>query len=211
LEATIERVSRGQIKKYFYLENTGRSGVFGIKLVPAVLMHLFDLSMNDFTDKVVSIGQLNSKSLQKLDTEIKNCRTYKEMIFVAENALQKKAKEIQVKNQVIDKIITAIFNSKGTITISEIQKEFFVTERQLQRLFRKYIGLSPKFYSRIIRFNHIFQLGKQKKLSWLEVTHLSGYFDQSHFIRDFKSFTGEEPSGYLFDAPDLANFFLKRQ
>jgi transcriptional regulator GlxA family with amidase domain len=92
-----------------------------------------------------------------------------------------------------------------------MQKDFFITERQLERLFKKYIGLSPKFYSRIIRFNHIFQLVKEKRISWLEITHLSGYFDQSHFIRDFKAFTGEEPSQYFFDAPDMANFFLKKE
>ena len=103
------------------------------------------------------------------------------------------------------------FNTHGTITIEEIQKQFFITERQVQRLFQKYIGLSPKFYCRIIRFNYIFQLLKEKPLSWLDVTHLSGYFDQSHFIRDFKAFTGEEPSNYFFDAPDMANFFLKRE
>jgi AraC-like DNA-binding protein len=201
----------GQIKKHFYLENSGRSGVFGIKLMPAALTHLFGLFMNELTDKVVSIEQLNVDPLKSLAAEIKKCQSYKEMISVAENMLQSRAKEIHIKDQVIDKIIASIFNTNGRITISELQKEFFITERQLQRLFQKYIGLSPKFYCRIIRFNYIFQIAKEKKLSWLEVTHFSGYFDQSHFIRDFKEFTGEEPSSYLFDAVDMANFFLRRQ
>jgi AraC-like DNA-binding protein len=201
----------GQIKKHFCLENSGRSGVFGIKLMPAALTHLFGLFMNEVTDKVVPIEQLNIDPLKSLVTGIKNCQSYEEMIAVAEKALQNRLKEVRIKDQVVDKIITSIFIRNGNITISEIEKEFFITERQLQRLFQKYIGLSPKFYSRIIRFNHIFQLAKEKNLSWLEVTHLSGYFDQSHFIRDFKEFTGEEPSSYLFDAGDMANFFLKRE
>lgn len=200
----------GQIKKHFFLENTGRSGVFGIKLMPAALTHLLGISMRDFTDKVVSIEELNSEFLLKLNNEVRGCKVYTEMFEAAEKVLQKKEKEIDIKDPVIDKIVAAIFNSNGSIGISEIQKEFFITERQLQRLFQKYIGLSPKFYSRIIRFNYIFQLLKEKQLSWLEITHFSGYFDQSHFIRDFKEFTGEEPSNYLFDAPDMANFFLKR-
>lgn len=201
----------GQIKKHFYLENTGRSGVFGIKLKPAALNHLFGLTMNELADKVIGIEELNQSDLYQLNFAIISCSTYQEMLVVAEKELKTISKSIRTKDETIDDIVESISNTNGTVTISEIQKKFFITERQLQRKFQKYIGLSPKFYSRIIRFNHIFQLLKEKRLSWLEITHLSGYFDQSHFIRDFKAFTGEEPSNYFFDAPDMANFFLKRE
>jgi AraC-like DNA-binding protein len=51
---------------------------------------------------------------------------------------------------------------------------------------------------------------QQANVSWLDITHRSGYFDQSHFIKDFKAFSGEDPSKYFFDTPNMANFFLKK-
>lgn len=201
----------GQIKKHFFLQNTGVTGVFGIKFKPAALTQLFGLSMKVFTDKVVALKNVDNASLKQLGTKIKACKNYQEMIVAAEEQLQNIAERHLAENNVIETIIDLIFKSNGVLSMTEIQKEVFITERQLQRLFQNYIGLSPKFYNRIIRFNQIFPLLQQGKFSWLDITHRSGYFDQSHFIRDFKSFTGEDPSKYFFDAPNLANFFLKKK
>ena len=83
-------------------------------------------------------------------------------------------------------------------------------ERQIERLFSKYIGLSPKFYSRIIRFSHIFELMRSKDNSWGDLVYKSGFYDQSHFIKNFKEFTGEDPSSYGFEEKNMANFHLKK-
>ncbi len=95
-------------------------------------------------------------------------------------------------------------------TVAELCQAGSLGERQLQRLFKRYIGLSPKYYARIIRFNHIFQLIKEGGHNWAEIIFLSGYYDQSHFIRNFKAFTGEDPSGYFFQEQNMANFFLNK-
>lgn len=201
----------GQIKKHFFLQNTGRSGVFGIKFRPAGLMHLFSTPMYELTDKALPLSEIKNFFFLKLEREIFNCKGYKEMIVVVNQFLQEQAKQQEQYNDTIDKAVDLIFKSNGTLAVNELAKNLFSTERQLQRLFRKYIGLSPKFYARIIRFNYIFQLIQKKNTSWLDVTYHSGYFDQSHFIRDFKAFTGEDPSQYFFEGENMANFFLKRK
>ena len=95
--------------------------------------------------------------------------------------------------------------------VADICKQTGCSERQLERMFRKYIGLSPKLYSRIIRFAHIFQVVQgSKEMNGSQLGIASGYYDQSHFIKNFKAFAGEEPSGYFFDQSNLANFFLRK-
>jgi methylphosphotriester-DNA--protein-cysteine methyltransferase len=76
---------------------------------------------------------------------------------------------------------------------------------------RKFIGLPPKFYARLIRFNYIFSLIQDKKLTWSELASQSGYYDLSHFVKNFQSFTGEDPSSYVFEDENLANFFLLKK
>jgi AraC-like DNA-binding protein len=85
-----------------------------------------------------------------------------------------------------------------------------VGERYLQQLFQKYIGVSPKFFARIVRFSYIFKVIKDEDPNWADVVYEAGYYDQSHFIRNFKAFTGEDPSAYIFAEKSLANFFMKK-
>ncbi|MEP5072365.1 MAG: helix-turn-helix domain-containing protein, partial [Crocinitomicaceae bacterium] len=106
--------------------------------------------------------------------------------------------------------VESIFASHGMIDIVQMAEDVQLSTRQLERLFKKVIGLSPKFYCRIIRFNYIFEVMKEQKDSWIRTALQSGFFDQSHFIKNFKEFTGEEPSNYGFDDVNLANFFLKK-
>ncbi|MDY8135884.1 helix-turn-helix domain-containing protein [Aquimarina sp. 2201CG5-10] len=84
-----------------------------------------------------------------------------------------------------------------------------MNERNLERFFKTYIGLTPKFYSRVIRFSNIFKLIQQEGFNWASIAYLAGFYDQSHFIKNFKEFTGEEPSKYGFEEENMANFFLK--
>ncbi len=200
----------GQIKKYFFLENTGRSGVLGIKCKPAAVTHLFCIEMDLLADKVVPLSSIRSRKLQQLGKNI-NFSDHKTMAATTQKYLLEMLAAKDQYEPVIDEAIRLVFSSNGTMSVKDICKSLFITERRLQRLFKKYIGIPPKAWSRIIRFNYLFELIKHGKTSWPDITYLSGYFDQSHFIRDFKAFTGEEPSNYFFDEENLANFFLRKK
>ncbi len=73
------------------------------------------------------------------------------------------------------------------------------------------LAFHPKFFSRIIRFSKIFEIVQQENINWSDVVHLAGYYDQAHFIKNFKAFTGEEPGRYGFDKKDFANFFMRKR
>jgi AraC-like DNA-binding protein len=201
----------GQIRKHFFLENTGASGVFGIKFKPAAITHLLNISMQDFTDKVVGISELKNNCLDNLEKEMLKGTDTETRVQIAEKEMQAWVKNITTPNEIINNAIKQILERQGNIPVTEMRKNLFVSERVLQRLFLKYIGLSPKIYARIIRFNFIFQLIENGETTWADLAYDSGYFDQSHLIKNFKSFTGEEPSGYSFIEENIANFFLNKK
>lgn len=198
----------GQISSYFYLENTGPTGSFAIKLKPAALTQLFSLSMDQYLDKIVDLDIFPHQQLSTLKDILLPFQNEQHLKLVLDNhfiELSKNASENPLKDT-----LDLIFNSNGMATVAEMTKVAGVGERQLERLFKKYIGLSPKYYARVIRFNYIFQLIKSKNSSWAEIVYQSGYYDQSHFIRNFKAFTGEDPSSYFFEEKNMANFFLNK-
>lgn len=186
------RLLAGQITKYFYLENTGVSDMMGIKLKPSAITHLFGISMKDKADRVVVLDnkiQIDCENVDAYFNEL--CNRYP-------------------ADHPVDKAVDIMFARNGMISIAEVCQEISVGERYLQQLFQKYVGVTPKFFCRILRFSYIFRVIKEDKPKWADVVYEAGYYDQSHFIKNFKAFTGEDPGEYVFADKSLANFFMKR-
>ena len=198
----------GQITRYFYLRNTGRTDILGIKLKPSGLTKLFNISMHELTDQLVPFNFLKNDKLNELEISVRGIDDHLQRIEIIHSQLSEMISPAE--HHSIDDAIAAIFATQGVISVTDICAATGTSERQLERLFKKYIGLSPKFYSRVIRFSNIFQLAQKKKMSFSELGYESGFYDQSHFIKNFKTFTGEDPSRYFFDEPNMANFFLKK-
>lgn len=200
----------GQLTKFFYLENTGKTGVLGIKLKPTALTKLFGLSMKDYTDKVVSANQL-SGTFDKIKQIISMKQQYESIIKELDEYFAALLTKKSIKQDLVDKAVETIFERKGMISVEELAASSFVSERQFLNHFRQQVGLPPKFFARIIRLNYIFQLVKENKEKWSSLAYEAAYFDQAHFIKDFKTFTGEKPNQYSFHQKNFANFFLLKK
>jgi AraC-like DNA-binding protein len=198
----------GQIDKHFYLENTGRSGIFGIKLQPAALTNLFDLNMKEFTNKVVDLSSVKQVPIQDLSDALVSPATHDAKLEAA-NTFFADTLQLRYEGSPVDAVITRIIREHGMISVTELTDVAHVGERQLENLFKKYVGLSPKLYARIIRFSYIFELIKEQK-TWSDLAYEAAFYDQSHFIRNFRDFTGENPADYQFDNKTMANFFLRK-
>jgi AraC-like DNA-binding protein len=200
----------GQISNYFFLENTGVSGVLGVKFKPAALTHLFRLNMHLFTNKVVDLYSVPGINIGSLEKDLKETIDHDSKIALLDNYFTQLIQQTSFTNTPVDAVIELIFQQHGMVTVAELSKVATVGERQLENLFKKWVGLSPKLFARIIRFSYIFELVQQNNQSWSGLAYEAAFYDQSHFIRNFNSFTGENPASYAFDEGNMANFFLKR-
>ncbi|HEX5168934.1 MAG TPA: helix-turn-helix domain-containing protein [Cyclobacteriaceae bacterium] len=198
----------GQLTKYFFLENTGRSKVLGIKFKPTAIAHLFGISMYELTDNVIELDAGISDQLNPLPGISSEAFKHHEAIEVLNSRLLLLSNYFRPAQT--ERAIDLVFDTNGSINIHELSKRAGISQRQLERLFKKYVGLSPKFYCRVIRFAYIFKMVEEKKTNWADLGLQAGFYDQPHFIRNFKGFTGEDPSAYLFDQASLANFFMKK-
>jgi AraC-like DNA-binding protein len=83
-------------------------------------------------------------------------------------------------------------------TIAEVTDQVGLSARRFIELFEGYVGLTPKLFCRVHRFQHVLRrVHTAKDVSWAEIANDCGYFDQAHFIRDFKAFSGINPTTYL--------------
>lgn len=197
----------GQIRNHFYLENTGKSGMIGIKLMPAALTKLFGLDMSTYTDKVVDLKPELPELSALPEPSLENKGQF---IQAIESIISKQLLDINNEKTSLEMAVEELQKNHGSISISSLIKEVGISERQLERQFSKNIGLSPKFYARVLRLGYIFSLMQSHNNSWGDLVYQSGFYDQSHFIKNFKEFTGEDPSAYGFNEKNMANFHLKK-
>lgn len=200
----------GQIKKHFFLENTGRSDMIGIKFQPSAIALLFQVPMDAFTDKVVDLEEALGDKAASWKAIAFSHEAPEKKIEALEHFIRDAVKQVKAETPLIDTCLQEIFSSHGMCSVSDLAQKAGVSERYLEQQFKKQVGLSPKFYARIIRFSRIFQLVQEENPVWSDLVYGAGFYDQSHFIRNFKSFTGEDPSRYGFTKNNLANFFMKK-
>jgi AraC-like DNA-binding protein len=100
-----------------------------------------------------------------------------------------------------DRITTAgisIFGRRGRIQLPVLAKQACMSPRQFERRFTREIGLPPKLYARIVRFESALESkALSSDESWTEITNRLGYFDQMHLIKDFKESSGEVPTSLI--------------
>ena len=109
------------------------------------------------------------------------------------------------ENLLMVKSIDLIEQSKGQISAFMLADKLALSPKSLERKFNYYIGKSPKQYSKIIRFKNILdQLKSPNQHSLTRIAIENGYFDQSHFTRDFKKFTGYSPRDFLNVFDDIS-------
>src|SRR5690606_36668043 len=115
--------------------------------------------------------------------------THAEKIRVVEQFLLAHMKAAQPDRLVI-KALELIYQSKGLVKINALSKQLNISQSPLEKRFRKIIGTSPKKFAALVRFRNIIQNGDASP-SLTALGYDGGFFDQSHFIKEFKCFTGD--------------------
>lgn len=102
--------------------------------------------------------------------------------------------------------VAALQASRGALPIGEIARDLGISRRQLERLFAEHVGLSPKVTARIVRFRQSVEaLLDNRSIRWAQFAVDCGYFDQAHFIRDFRTFSGTTPEMYRLERSHALN------
>lgn len=165
--------------------------------------------MKGTADTVVDLKKAVGSKMKDVESLLRKEKDNTTRIEIANRFFDEACAEVP-KDHPVDKALDMIFGKKGMMAVADIYSEMGITERYLEQLFQKYVGLSPKFLARVVRFSYIFQVIKDQNPDWAAVVYEAGYYDQSHFIKNFKQFTGEDPSAYIFAERTLANFFMKK-
>ena len=180
------------------LSNATGVDILGVKFTTTGIHMLTGMGMRHLADNIVSADCVWGREVEWLCEAMYEAPDTLGMIQVLEQFLYKKLKSNQKWN--LNKSLEAAvyYMHHNTYSLKEIKERTFLSERTLERYFASHIGLSPKKYARICRFNAVKEaLDKNPRGDWHELVYSFGYFDQSHFIKEFKTLSGKTPRQYL--------------
>ena len=109
----------------------------------------------------------------------------------------------------LSRVLKKIRDSKGLTTVKEISASEHYSERHLNGIFYQHIGMSVKLFSRLVRINTAIRQMQSPPNTLVQLAQQTGFYDQSHFVNDFKSICGVTPENYLKNMSDFYNETLK--
>lgn len=172
--------------------------VIGVCFSPIGLKSIFGLNANLLTDSCTDLRSLPGQQALFLSEQVASTDSISRQIELLSTYLLTQIRRNNAQpNHVTSYALTQLVSSEGTISMRELQDRLNISERHLERKFKEEVGISPKLFSRICRFQASFQQLKTNKYDKLsDIAFENGYADQSHFIRVFKEFAGFPPNRY---------------
>jgi AraC-like DNA-binding protein len=138
--------------------------------------------------------ELNEFAVEDINEPLLHAQDARERVALLTDFLVTKLEQQKTRDLLVEESLRRIHRSAGRITVKSLLEALDISERQFERRFSQVVGISPVAYIRVRRFNEALRLIKSGRYDTLtEVAHALNFHDQSHFIRDIKTFTGITP------------------
>jgi AraC-like DNA-binding protein len=190
----------GQIIQPLAFKSIGKNTMFGIRFYPHTAAVFFNDDVKLFNNHVTDFTAVAGKSVRILHERLLETTLPGKQVELVEAFLLKKLFLFEKRFSrlsVVENVIAELKQDDFFDNLENVASRYGFTARYLQKLFLQYTGLTPKLYHKINRFQKSLRLISKKDLSLTSIAYECGYFDQSHFIRDFKSFTHLLPSANI--------------
>lgn len=198
----------GQLTRPLEIEPTGETGIFSVRFHPEGFLPFATIPIKELENTAVPLQKLFGEDGQELEQIILNANSNSEKVEHIENFLLNRLVEKQSTDRIIKSTMDTIFTANGQLSINELSKQTNVNRRQMERKFSSTIGLSPKQLSKIIRLQATLKMLLNKDFTSLSaLAHENEFYDQAHFIKDFKEFTGFTPKEFYGDKLKMSSLF----
>jgi AraC-like DNA-binding protein len=192
----------GQLNGPLPVRSAGCNTMLGVRFFPHAAASILPDKVSLFNNQVVDYRDISGKAIHTLHAQLQETKFWNKRIALLESFLLQQLEHAGKKLSkvaVISDLMVALQQQDVYDTMETIATRYGISARYMQQLFLQYTGLTPKLYSQITRFQHSLQLVTCRNTSLTDIAYECGYADQSHFIKEFKAFTGFTPSGYSIE------------
>lgn len=201
----------GQLTKPYVVEPIGITGSFVVRFHPNGFLPFSTIPIKEMENTAIPLDKLFGKDGKEVGENILNANSTFERIKIIETFLLNRLTDKQVIDNIVALTIETILNANGQFSVNEHSLQNNINRRQLTRKFSSTIGLSPKQLSKTIRLQASLKSLLTKEIKSLtDLAYENEYFDQAHFIKDFKEFTGLTPKEFYGDDLKMSLIFDRK-
>ncbi len=198
----------GQLTQPYVVEPLGVTGSFVVRFHPNGFLPFSTIPIKEMENTAVPLDKLFGSEGTIIGEQVLNANSTAERIHVIETFLLKRLTEKHTIDHVVKSTVETILQANGQFSVNDHSLQNNINRRQLTRKFSSAIGLSPKQLSKTVRIQTALKKLVAKEVTSLtDLAHENEYFDQAHFIKDFKEFTGLTPKEFYGDDLKMSLIF----
>jgi len=185
------------------------TGTIVVEFNPQGAYRFFQVSLNEVKNQIHPLTDILGTVAKQLEKQISNVESVGDKVALLQKFLLKQF-SLQTEDPIFEYCVAKITSSKGKITIKELERKTGYSSRWLNMKFADKLGISPKNLSTIIRFNQYYNaVANNNEMDFMQNSFYDHYYDQSHFLKEFKRFTGLSHSGFENATNDFGKLFYK--
>ncbi len=187
-----------RMSQYMDVQMQPGTGCIAVCFYPGQAYRFFSMPMSEISNEVIPLGAC-WEDAAALEEKVGTARTNSDRVLIIQQFLLEKlyASEKREAGR-LRYCLGQIHFYKGQLSVRDLSQHANLSERQLNRHFNSYVGLSPKEFTKVSRFIHsLAHLRKYPPMSLTEIAYESGYYDQAHFVHDYQQYAGFSPGELL--------------
>jgi AraC-like DNA-binding protein len=185
--------------------------MIGINFHPHSASRLLNLPMCELTDTAAISLDDFSRQLFREFNRIQELRSPLEWFPALDHVIHTLGERAHTDDRLLSAAVNELEQAGGLMSIAAVADHVGLSSRQFERRFTQAVGIAPKLFCRIQRFQRVFPILESEHSGWADAAVQCGYYDQAHLIRDFREFAGKPPRALLANETDLARHFLQSE
>ena len=200
----------GQRSHICYTKQNGDTDLMGVRFKPGGISAFTKLPAADLLNQLIPAEYVLGTTLKDWKDRLREKKNDADRIYLLDQLIIQISKGTTAEWTSCNKAVDTIRKS-SPIFVNVLCNENESYYKKMERTFLKYVGYTPKHYYRIVRFNKALRQMYESKKSLTSICYDCGYYDQSHFIKDFRQFTGTTPKHFQTENNTIAAFLINHQ
>jgi AraC-like DNA-binding protein len=193
--------------EYISIPSGKQAAMFVVSFRKGMAYPFFPLPMNEMSDRVVDADLLWGRDFAHLREHLLEIRDIDLKFAAAESFLLKHFQRRFTLNPAVEHALAEIIRRPDQINLARLNQNIGYSQKHFIDMFKRQVGITPKAYLKIIRFQKaITEIEQRKAVNWTDISLDCGFYDQAHFINDFKFFSGFTPEEYVRRKNDVLNY-----
>ncbi len=181
--------------------------MIGIRFKPGGAYPFFDFPISELSEYVTELDLIWGHMVYDIRDQLLEIESADAKLLRFESFLLEQVQRSLIANRAIAFAVQQLQYSPQFLAIRDLASQIGITQKHLITQFEKVVGLRPKTFARVAKFSKVLNvIEQQQRVEWTSIAYECGYYDQAHFIKEFHTFSGLNPSAYLTQRGDYVGY-----